>query len=250
MSTVFESANNAAEQAGSNWEDFSVEKWRSGVFTAKSYFTQLYKDTNTFILEEIKKLDDKPNVVEVGCGTGESLFPLSDVCNECLGIDFNPQFIDFCNKNLNASKHKNVRFEVMDACNMMDELGAKFMERAVVPTCVGNTLGIMPVEIRTKAIVAMGDVAGTNGVAIAVFWNGNCFGDAIQHFYYKNPQLCGPFTGKDVDIANCVLKTDSGYRTHWTTPEEARGEIEGLGMEIVRLEERGRGVLVAYRKKK
>ena len=50
-----------------------------------------------------------------------------------------------------------------------------------------------------------------------------------------------------VDFENVVLHTPSGYRTHWTRPEEARKELEALGLQIVRLEEKGKGVLVAFR---
>jgi len=44
------------------------------------------------------------------------------------------------------------------------------------------------------------------------------------------------------------LKTPSGYCTHWTTIEEARGVMEGLGAEIISIREMGKGVLVAARK--
>ena len=43
-------------------------------------------------------------------------------------------------------------------------------------------------------------------------------------------------------------QTPSGYRTHWTKPEEARQLIVQKGMQVVKLVEKGRGVLVAFRK--
>ena len=77
--------------------------------------------------------------------------------------------------------------------------------------------------------------------------NGNRFGDAVQNFYFKNPQLCGPFSGECIDLATCTLRTPSGYTTHWTTPAEAREVMAGYGMRVVALEEMGNGVLVAFR---
>ena len=40
-----------------------------------------------------------------------------------------------------------------------------------------------------------------------------------------------------------------GYRTHWTTPEEATEEMSRLGLLIVEIKEQEKGVLVAFRKK-
>ena len=45
----------------------------------------------------------------------------------------------------------------------------------------------------------------------------------------------------------CTLTTPSGYCTHRTKPEEARQLIVQKGMQVVKLEEKGRGVLVAFR---
>ena len=71
-----------------------------------------------------------------------------------------------------------------------------------------------------------------------------------QHFYHKNPQLCGPFSGEHIDLDTCTLATPSGYKTHWTTPTEAAEIMGREGLEIVELVEKGRGVLVAYRQKR
>ena len=45
-----------------------------------------------------------------------------------------------------------------------------------------------------------------------------------------------------------VFSNNSGYKTHWTTPIEAKNEMERL-IGIINLEEIGKGVLVAFRKK-
>ena len=37
----------------------------------------------------------------------------------------------------------------------------------------------------------MAELAGPDGVAVMVYWNGNKFGDAVQHFYHANPQVEG-----------------------------------------------------------
>jgi len=106
----------------------------------------------------------------------------------------------------------------------------------------------MPPEIRKNVYQQMKEMAGTNGYMVVVFWNGNRFGDAVQNFYHKNPQLCGKFTGECIDLDTCTLTTPSGYCTHWTKPEEARAIFEEeIGIEVVQLLEKGNGVLVAGR---
>merc|ERR1711976_415776 len=86
----------------------------------------------------------------------------------------------------------------------------------------------------------MKQLAGIDGYMGVVYWNGNKFGDAVQNFYHKNPQLCGKFTGECIDLDSCTLTTPSGYCTHWTKPEEARAIFEQeIGAEIVALVERG-----------
>ena len=117
-----------------------------------------------------------------------------------------------------------------------------------VVICVGNTIGIMPPEVKVNVYDQMMRVGGTDGAFVIVYWNGNKFGEACQNFYSKNPQLCGEFKGDSIDISTCTLVTPAGYRTHWTKPDEARGIFEGeIGAEIIDLVEKGNGVLVAGR---
>ena len=41
----------------------------------------------------------------------------------------------------------------------------------------------MPNKIRDNILVQMAEFVEMQGVAIVVYWNGNCFGDAVQNFY-------------------------------------------------------------------
>ena len=172
---------------------------------------------------------------------------ISDHVKNCLGIDFNPLFIEFCQQ---KTKNKtNINFIEMDATKLMNNLFKNYQGQHNVVTCLGNTVGIMSKPVRDTILIQMAEFVEMQGIAIVVYWNGNYFGDAVQNFYHKNPQLCGKFTGANVDFDNCVLETESGYRTHWTTPKEAEQEMDRLNLEIVRLKEMDKGVLVAFRKK-
>jgi len=242
---------------GGEWAEFSVDQWRSAVYTSRSFFEQLFVDTTNFIGSLCDELGGKsengPLLVEVGCGTGEALLPLVDRAPFVVGMDFNPKFIEFCQQNV-PEGHDNIKHIVGDAQElnalMERELDSKWTvaSRPKIAMCVGNTVGILPPEIRKNTYQQMKEMAGKNGYMVVVYWNGNMFGEAVQHFYHKNPQLCGPFKGDSIDLNTCTLTTPSGYCTHWTTPEEARMIFEKeIGAEVVRIEEMGRGVLVAGR---
>eukprot|EP00933_Yihiella_yeosuensis_P070710 TRINITY_DN78864_c0_g1_i1.p1 TRINITY_DN78864_c0_g1~~TRINITY_DN78864_c0_g1_i1.p1 ORF type:complete len:619 (-),score=136.91 TRINITY_DN78864_c0_g1_i1:266-2122(-) len=245
---------------GGEWAEFSVERWRSAVYTAKSFFQELFVDTTDFIgalCDELGGTNEHgPLLVEVGCGTGEALLPLFERAKYTCGMDFNPHFVEFCMKNVPSEVQDRVKHLVGDAqvlrALLDDQLPRDWVEnRPKVVICVGNTIGIMPPEIREKVYQEMKYTAGEDGYMVVVYWNGNKFGDAVQNFYHKNPQLCGKFTGECIDLDTCTLTTPSGYCTHWTKPEEARKIFElEVGAEVTQILEKGNGVLVAGRMRK
>merc|ERR1719436_994029 len=169
-------------------------------------------------------------------------------------MDFNPHFIDYCKQQVPEASRGHVRHLLGDAQELDDLLKSELPTewnvegRKKVVICVGNTVGIMPPPIRKNVYQKMKEVAGSDGYMVVVYWNGNRFGDAVQNFYHKNPQLCGSFTGECIDLDTCTLTTPSGYRTHWTKPDEARAIFEQeVGVEVTGLLEKGNGVLVAGR---
>lgn len=245
-----------ASQKGGDWADFDVAKWRSAMFTAQSFFSDLFSDTTDFTasLCEEKGGKDAVLLVEVGCGTGEALTPLRPHAKHIVGVDFNPHFVNFCRENAPKEARNQMAHLLGDAQELGALLKRELAESWInssspkVVMSVGNTMGIMPPEVRHNVYKEMMRLAGPDGYVAVVYWNGNRFGDAVQNFYHKNPQLCGPFTGDCIDLDSCTLTTPSGYCTHWTKPEEARQIFEKeLGAEVVSLVEKGNGVLVAGR---
>jgi len=142
-----------------------------------------------------------------------------------------------------------------DACKLIELMKMNFpVEEGLlwddvrIVACVGNTIGIIPQELKETVYNQMLDLAGQQGILVMSYWNARWFGDAVQNFYHANPQLCGPFKGDSIDLSTTTLTTPSGYRTHWTSAEEARQVIQGLGAEIISLRDQGKGVLVAARR--
>lgn len=244
--------NKFASPHSGDWEEFSVEQWRSAVYRSKSYFEQLTNDTTEFIKEYIRYLRgtrDQVILIEIGCGTGECLAALFDDADFCIGVDINPKFIQFCKENTPFRYRDKVCHINGDASHLdriLDQvIPIELVNAKKVVCCLGNTVGIMPPKVKSAVYQQMIQVAGASGVAVMVYWNGNWFGDAVQNFYYKNPQLCGKFDGSNVDLENLILETSTGYKTHWTTPEEAKEVVLEYGWNPLEVRESGKGVLVA-----
>jgi len=252
------------EDPADKWKKITVEMWRDAVYTNQTYFGDLITDTTEFVktlAEHIKLGGKRVSLVEVGCGTGEFVRPAADDFRHAVGIDFNQEFIDFCKENTEPRNAHKSHYLQGDACHLYDLLktefpqtpqkggrGVEFWHDTKVVACVGNTIGIIPEELRPKVYEQMAEVAGPDGVVVMVYWNARWFGDACLNFYHKNPALCGPFGGEDVDFKNTTLTTPMNYKTKWTGVDEAREIMENMGMEIISLREKGKGVFVAARR--
>jgi SAM-dependent methyltransferase len=253
-----------SDDPAEKWKKITVDMWRDAVYTNETYFGELNSDTTEFmktIAEHIKLGGSRVSLVEVGCGTGEFLRAAAPDFRHVVGVDFNQEFIDFCKEHDTPKRLGGSKYIQGDACQLYDLLkeefpktqqrgsrGVEFWDDTRVVACVGNTIGIIPEELRPKVYEQMAEVAGNDGVVVMVYWNARWFGDACLNFYHANPKLCGPFEGESVDFKNTSLTTPMGYRTKWTGVEEARTLMEELGMEIISIREKGKGVFVAARR--
>jgi SAM-dependent methyltransferase len=134
------------DDQGSEWENFSVEKWRDAVYTSRSFFSELFIDTTNFVGKLCDDLGgngaDGPLLVEVGCGTGEALVPLFTHADGnapraayTCGMDFNPHFIKYCREQVTEEDQATVRHLVGDAQELItlvnEELPSEWMCAAV-----------------------------------------------------------------------------------------------------------------------
>merc|ERR1712153_176753 len=190
---------------GGDWTGFSVDRWRDAIPAQGGFHSNLYVDTTEALKAAGEQLGGCGNctLIEVGSGTGEALFPLNKTFKNIIGIEFNQDFVDYCNKDPGTTA--NMKHIFGDACH------ARKLLKEHCPEWTANPK--------------------------VVWWNGNKFGDALQHFYHANPSLCGKFTGECIDLDTTTLQTPSGSRTHWTKPEEARAKLEGYGLKVVSVTE-------------
>jgi len=259
-----QAATKAATNPEEKWKQITVEMWRDAVYTNRTYFGELIDDTSEFIkvlAEQIKLGGRRVSFLEVGCGTGEFVRAVKDDFRTAVGVDFNKEFIDYCKEHTEERDAKRVRYVEGDATRLNDLMreqfspiaqagsrGVEFWDDARIVACVGNTIGIIPQDLRPQVYEQMAELAGKDGVLVMVYWNAKWFGDACLNFYHANPKLCGEFEGSGVDFKNTTLVTPMGYQTKWTSVDEARQVMEDLGLEIISLREKGKGVFVAARR--
>mmetsp|Transcript_9573 Transcript_9573/g.18050 ORF Transcript_9573/g.18050 Transcript_9573/m.18050 type:complete len:614 (+) Transcript_9573:319-2160(+) len=254
------------------WEKFDVNKWRSAMFTTRGYFKQLYADTPRFVREVVEAHQEKAcpaggkklpvRLIEVGSGTGEFLFSMVNekakdidepLIDSVIGIEFNAKFVGFCNERKSADfADDDIHFVLGDAQDLVEVVQSSSFahqpgKELLVLACVNNTFGIMPNEVRErvyKEIVKLMQLDPENIILVAGYWDGNHFGNSIQHFYGDNPTLCGDLKNAQIDWGNNTMTTTSGYTTRWTSPEQAYDKMLELGLKCSRIEARSRGVLV------
>ncbi|KAL6077416.1 Protein kinase domain-containing protein [Balamuthia mandrillaris] len=241
---------------GGDWDEFSVDKWRSAVFTQGSFFKQLYVDSDAFAKHAINDLlggKDSVTLIEVGSGTGEFITPLANYVRYAIGLEINAKFVQWCNQRIPEEDRCSTMFIQGDAQELISILKVsaptEIWQTKRLVCCVGNTLGIFPEFVREKALQQMVELAGEDGLVLIIYWNADVFPEAVKYFYGKNPQLCGPFSEEHVDYDTSTLRTPSGYQTHWTSCSEAKQVLKQFGMEEIHVEAKGKGVLVLGRKK-
>lgn len=98
----------------------------------EDYYDIYFKDAKYASLTDLKSRFQKyriskilqmytPNkeeiVLDLGCGWGTFCFALAPLCKEVIGVDFNKNGIDFCNRILEKSIFKNIKFLCADAQN-------------------------------------------------------------------------------------------------------------------------------------
>ncbi len=137
-------------------------------------------------------------VVEVGSGTGDVILGVASEFCFSLGMDINENFVEYCRKVTPQAMKGKVEF-VQGCVTRLSDIVSDHTKRGPnthpgqkkIVVCVNNTLGIFPDAIKTDAYQQMNKTAGEDGIIVVGFWNGMRFGEGLQHFYNKNPMLCG-----------------------------------------------------------
>lgn len=238
------------------WENMVPSAWHDSINTSDSIFHDTYNITR-HVLMETAILGGYDVIVEVGCGTGDIIGELnhqqsssSDATSTssqqhhvvpCIGIDINQDFLDFCQKRYQTKKAGgHCEFHLADALHLVEwyeSNGYHHRYRKPLVICVNNTLNIMPQALRGAVIDQMLALAGSDGLCMVSYWNGNFFSHAIMNYYKRNPKLCGVFdVHTHVDWDNRILITPTNYSTHWQTPQEVQLLLRSYDVDVPNME--------------
>lgn len=240
----------SSEKTAQIWGAVSVEDWLNALYNEGNFMDKMKEASHDFLrttLKDMKLQSSKPvAIVDVGCGTGNNILPLLDDADAIFGIDINPNFIDYCTQSI--SKGTFVQGDATRLPLILHEEHKGILSLQKLVFCAGNTLGIVPPEVRHDMIVAMGEACTTpDDIVVLIFFNGQMFGEGLQYFYAKMPHLCGSLDGAAIDFKNCTLTTKTGYFTKWTTPSEAIDIVKDLGWELVEIKKDSVALMLSAR---
>ncbi len=166
-----------------------------------------------------------PTLIELGCGTGQFLRPLSPQFAHVVGVDVSSIFLQRAAASLDGSGRISLmRDDAADLSRVLsDTFGRHYLtagpERLVC--CVMNTLGIMPKRSRQRVLTEIRSIRRPSDSVFLVFFDREHLAEAVETFYKTSPGLCGPIRESDVDLENGDLRViSSGYYSHWFSVSE------------------------------
>lgn len=259
----FQDANMDADSLQGTWKSLRAEAWHKAVYGSETFFTPLQRSTTAFIVRHIRRLSVKTGLpvlcVEIGSGTGEVAVSVAAALQDddsvelkVLGLDINEEFLEFARTRTLHSSHfeleNTVEFVHADCQSVAELVDTKLASlgapHVVLILSVNNTHGVLPEKVETNLNSEITKCMKKHDCAFVLsLWNASFFGAALQHFYSKNPALCGTMAGAKIDWTESRLSTCTGYATKWFTEQETLLKLQSQGWEIIECVEQDVGVL-------
>ncbi|MDP1884475.1 MAG: class I SAM-dependent methyltransferase [Candidatus Moranbacteria bacterium] len=129
------------------------------------------------------KLTRNQNILEVGCGFGRLLYPLSTVSKNVTGIDFSKNQIQKTANNTKQSKNITVRLMRAEKMNFKNNC----FDQSI---CLNNSLGNMP-GIEKQVIQEMKRITKAGGKIIVRVFADNTKVRKAQHQNYRRLNFTG-----------------------------------------------------------
>ena len=141
--------------------EFIVNQYRSGIESYSDFTKEVgLWESEKFIFQ--KYLEKTDRILDLGCGTGRTTFPLSEMgYKNIIGVDLTPEMI-FEAQNLNSYFDANIDFRVGDALHL--EFDDSYFDSIIFSF---NGLMSIPEEAnRIKALIEISRVLIKNGIFI------------------------------------------------------------------------------------
>lgn len=247
----------------STWKSLRACDWHDAVYNPArgGFFAELVDQTVAYIVARARALErdtGRPVMcVEVGCGTGEMLARVAGKMpsNHALGIDINEDFVRFARENADDAL---VRLEFLhDDCQRLVEIIDAKMNalegpHTILMFSVNNTHGVLPEDVEREINRQIEKTTSKyEGLFVMGLWNAAHFGSALQHFYLRNPKLCGDLNDGEafIDWEDSRLVTSAGYRTKWFTKTEIAEKFQSNEWNVLDIREEGVGILACAKSK-
>jgi len=165
-----------------------------------------FHERNKLFLKEFKKFKRKKEgvrVLDVGCGWGSSIFPLSEISDKndfFLGIDVNKHYVEFSENKAKAKKVKNAYFKRIDISKQDWENQIDGVFDIII---FSETIEHLYPQDQNNALKNISQKLAKDGILIITCPNKNCL---IKKVIKKSKEI--PYFGK---IINISLKGSVGH---------------------------------------
>lgn len=241
-------AHFTSEDALRYWVNITPEAHDSAIYGASPFDTLFQAQVERVAAA----LTPGSSLVEVGCGTCHFCGGFIGKAETIVGVDVSQKSTSEAAQNY--ANRPELVLVTGDASNLVSLLKKNpaltdvFWTRNKVVSCVMNTLGIMPQEIRPSVVAEMVRLADNGGTVLISVFDGRFFERGVEEFYQHNNQLTGEFSNNDVDLAAHELHVrSSGYYSHWFTTEELDGLARDAGMETITVHHPPWGIILEGR---
>eukprot|EP00760_Papus_ankaliazontas_P030629 PhM_4_TR4943/c0_g1_i3/m.53538 len=228
----------SAPSATDKWNDGTAEQYAASTQTA--FMVEMNSHTVPFILNAIgegheQKLENT-TLIDVGCGACTLLSrigPKTPASMALVGTDLDQPTLDLGFKSLTPELQARTTLIAGDCTHLLDTLNkdehiAALLKRDTMRLiCVcGNTIGILPTEIRHACLVNMFSLMRPHDLFILQSYDKDQMRVGFEQFYSKNPGLTGKLVTEDnFDFDKGTLYVpESGYRSQWFNPQNC-GEM-------------------------
>ena len=250
-------------QLQSKWKSLRARDWHDAVYNPErgTFFDELVGRTVEYLEARARDIEIKTGYpvvfVDIGCGTGTILTRLLEKMpsNHALGIDINEDFVLFARENADK-KIENLEFLQGDCQNLLEIIGERMSTlegpHAVLTFSVNNTHGVLPEDVEKEINHQVEKaIQKYHGLFVMGLWNATHFGTALQHFYLRNPDLCGELDDGQaiIDWEDTRLITSAGYRTKWFNKTEVIDKLRSNEWDLLDIQEEGLGILACVKPK-
>ena len=205
---------------GNAWDDMSSEYDNCVEKNPNSVITDYINEEIKIIANLCKKIilpDKKFTIIDLGSGTGRVLFSLYKILGDSVsycGLDASESMIQLSKTKQSELNFKNISFQNYDVTDT--EIDKLFDDDSIlIPMCVYNTIGVIPISKREQFFENMMRLAGKDGFALVSAFNGDDFAFAAPQIYHPMKNMVKQIDDDSFDVDKLAFRNSLGYYSQW-----------------------------------